>query len=289
MAESTCPGPDCIDGPVIDGQCLEHYFEPLMPRVAAFRPGARVDLIIRFLGYTDRSGGPGACWPWTSTVHPKTGYGDIFVYPRLRKAHRWAYEYFTGPIPDGLEIDHTCHTKDCPTPGRGDPHRRCVNPRHLEAVTRPVNMQRSTRPESTRAQFEQYREDVTHCPKGHEFTPENTQWRTIKNGYRARRCAQCNRDGAEKQHAARRTANALKPPRVPRDRCKRGHLYTEESTRVAVRNGRRKRECRTCEREDATAKRAKLKAETGLTHPSRARRRALAHTQFPAPLVMSRA
>jgi HNH endonuclease len=259
---------------MIDGLCLEHYIEPLLPRVAAFRPGARVDLIIRFLGYTDRSAGPTACWLWTSTIE-ETGYGDIFVNggkPRLQKAHRWAYEFFVGPIPDGLEIDHTCHTKACPTPGNGDLHRRCVNPRHLEAVPRDINVQRSTRPDSTRAGFEQYREDVTHCPKGHEFTPENTQWRIIKGGYRTRRCAQCNRDGAEKQHAARRAATALKPPRVLPDRCKRGHLYTEESTRVRIRDGKRKRECRDCDREDATAKRAKLKAETGLTHPSRARK-----------------
>ncbi len=271
MPESTCPRSGCTRKPTVWGVCLEHYIEPLMPRVAAFKPGARVDPIIRLLGYSDRSGGPDACWRWTSTIHPRTGYGDIFAEGKLQKAHRWAYEYFVGPIPDGLEVDHTCHTKDCPTPGNGDPHRRCVNPRHLEAVDRSTNVQRSTAPEATVAYYEEYREDVTACPKGHEFTPENTQWRIIKEGYRTRRCAQCNRDGAEKQHAARRAANALKPPRMPRDRCKRGHLYTEENTRIKIRDGKRKRECRACDREDATAKRAELKALTGLTHPSRAK------------------
>jgi very-short-patch-repair endonuclease/endogenous inhibitor of DNA gyrase (YacG/DUF329 family) len=138
VPESTCAGPSCIDGPLIDGLCLEHYIESLLPRVAAFRPKAHVEPIIRFLAYCDRSGGLDACWPWTSTVHPQTGYGDIFVHPKIRKAHRWAYEHFIGPIPDGREVGHACCTEDCPAPGDGDPHRRCVNPRHLRLDDEPV-------------------------------------------------------------------------------------------------------------------------------------------------------
>jgi very-short-patch-repair endonuclease len=142
VPESTCAGPGCIDGPMIDGLCLEHYFEPLLPRVAAFRPGAgqRVDPIIRFLGYSDRSGGPDACWLWTSSIHPQQGFGTIFdgdAKPRVQKAHRWAYAHFIGPIPEGREVGHACCTEDCPTPGDGDPHRRCVNPRHLRLKDEP--------------------------------------------------------------------------------------------------------------------------------------------------------
>ena len=42
-------------------------------------------------------------------------------------AHRFAYQYMIGPIPDGLELDHLCR------------NRPCVNPYHLEPVTRAVN------------------------------------------------------------------------------------------------------------------------------------------------------
>lgn len=70
------------------------------------------------------------CWIWTAGVG-NHGYG------RLRKrvgdntieilAHRYSYERFVGPIPDGLTIDHLCRV------------RRCVNPMHLEPVTRAEN------------------------------------------------------------------------------------------------------------------------------------------------------
>lgn len=66
-----------------------------------------------------------------STIHPQAGYGHIFAHSKQRKVHRFAYEHFIGPIPDGREVGHTCCTEDCPNPGDGDPHRSCVNPRHL--------------------------------------------------------------------------------------------------------------------------------------------------------------
>lgn len=49
-------------------------------------------------------------------------------------AHRFSYEMFIGTIPDGLELDHLCR------------QRWCVNPYHLEAVTRRINMLRGNHP-----------------------------------------------------------------------------------------------------------------------------------------------
>ena len=133
MSESTCPGPGCIDGPTIDGLCLEHYIEPLLPLAAAFKPRTKAPAIVRFLHYTDLSGGPHACWPYTNSVHP-AGYATFFDRdrePRLVNAHRWAYEHFIGPVHGGPGVSHACCTDDCTAPGPGDPHNRCVNPRHL--------------------------------------------------------------------------------------------------------------------------------------------------------------
>jgi hypothetical protein len=185
------------------GRCGKHYQQ--LRKKPGFKPTKPISLIERFWRDVDTRGGPDACWPWLGCVHP-SGYGTIYVHdgsPKLQKAHRFSYELHHGPIPDGLEVDHTCHTKACPTPGWGDHHRRCCNPAHLEAVTRAVNVQRSQAPELT---HEYMLEMITCCPQGHPYDEANTQWRIIKGGYRTRRCAECNRAGVRAWKAAKRGA-----------------------------------------------------------------------------------
>jgi hypothetical protein len=63
----------------------------------------------------DRSG---ECWLWTAAVFDN-GYGAFRDGPRQRRAHRWAYEHFVGPIPEAAILMHSCDV------------RRCVNPQHL--------------------------------------------------------------------------------------------------------------------------------------------------------------
>lgn len=84
------------------------------------------------------------------------------------KAHRAAYEVWVGPIPAGLEIDHTCHNVDpyC-RGGTGCVHRRCVNPDHLEAVSHRVNGLRGKSFAAENARLAQ-------CKHGHIFTEANT-------------------------------------------------------------------------------------------------------------------
>lgn len=147
----------------------------------------------RLVAYSDRSGGPDACWPWRLGTD-RHGYGRMVVGSRRHTAHRVAYEALVGPVPAGFDVDHVCHTIDSDCPG-GNPclHRRCVNPRHLEAVPRKVNILRGK-------SFTAESAVLTACRKGHPFTAENT--------YRApgktwRRCRACQR-GACRQYRSRR-------------------------------------------------------------------------------------
>lgn len=107
------------------------------------------------------------CWLWTGG-NTGTGYGCFHDGERNRLVHRWAYEYYVGPIPMGLQIDHLCRV------------RNCVNPGHLEAVTPWENVMRSTSITAVNAR-------KTHCPSGHEYNDANTYRR--KDG--ARNCRIC--------------------------------------------------------------------------------------------------
>lgn len=69
------------------------------------------------------------CWEWVA-ARTRDGYGRYWVNPSHVLAHRWAYEKLTGPIPTGLESDHLCR------------NRACVNPAHIEPVTRRENLLR---------------------------------------------------------------------------------------------------------------------------------------------------
>jgi hypothetical protein len=102
------------------------------------------DDVARFLASFDM-GEPDDCWRWNGTVTHE-GYGVMSVGGRQVKAHRYSFEHYIGPIPDGQDLDHTCHNRD-PLCHDGDDclHRRCVNPRHVEPVNPGENVARGNR------------------------------------------------------------------------------------------------------------------------------------------------
>lgn len=80
----------------------------------------------KFAKYVDKTTG---CWLWIGYRY-SNGYGAITHERKQILVHRWAYERFVGPVPDGLTIDHLCAV------------RHCVNPDHLEPVTGAENTRR---------------------------------------------------------------------------------------------------------------------------------------------------
>jgi hypothetical protein len=119
------------------------------------------------------------CIVWTGGTNG-VGYGSFYVgkvYPGEHGrgyAHRWSYETFVGPIPDGLHLDHLCR------------NRSCVNPDHLEPVTIRENLLRGVGPSAKHAK-------KTHCPQGHPYAGDNLYVHPTKG---MRFCRTCGRERA---------------------------------------------------------------------------------------------
>ena len=148
----------------------------------------------RFWQRVDASGGPAACWPWRGWVNDH-GYGIVATTRRPRavhiRAHRIAYELtHRVPIPEGLTIDHLCRV------------RHCVNPAHLDVVTKGVNVRRG---ETTAARHA----ETMVCPYGHAYDTENTVWKA--DGSRG--CRVCMRRRSREWWRRNR---AHSPPRLSR-------------------------------------------------------------------------
>lgn len=122
----------------------------------------------RLLAKLDRSGD---CWLFTGCTDP-AGYGIMWDGRQRNnsRAHRLAYEFWVGPIPEGLDIHHRCQV------------RQCCRPDHLEAMDP--------------AEHNGMHHRRTHCQKGHPFTGVVYRGQQI--------CRVCSREYARKYTDANR-------------------------------------------------------------------------------------
>lgn len=67
----------------------------------------------RYWSKVDKTDG---CWNWTGAV-TSAGYGSFAVIttpkPKMVSAHKVAWEWANGPVPEGLVLMHSCDNRRC--------------------------------------------------------------------------------------------------------------------------------------------------------------------------------
>jgi hypothetical protein len=111
------------------------------------------------------------CWDWVGATALRRGYGMVRTRTgHQQQAHRFSYERFVGPIPEGLTIDHLCR------------NRACGNPAHMEPVTGKENTLRGIGPTACNAR-------KAYCKRGHLLSGDNV----YQHGRSGRMCRTCQR------------------------------------------------------------------------------------------------
>lgn len=140
---------------------------------------------------------------WITDVAPNSsGYSYKRVNGTKLPYHRYLYQLFMGPVPSALQLDHLCR------------NRWCVNPDHLEPVTRRENILRGI-------SFSAINARKKECPHGHSYEEESVNVQL----YKQRICRTCkaeanvryrrSREGSSVNHYQAKTTSDA--PRVLRD------------------------------------------------------------------------
>ena len=113
---------------------------------------------------------PDKCWEWSASKN-SGGYGTCGIVLNEKKfylAHRLSFYLANGHLTEGLDVCHKC---DNPS---------CINPDHLFEGTVSDNLNDMV------SKNRHHGATITHCPRGHEYTEENSRY------YRgSRSCKKC--------------------------------------------------------------------------------------------------
>lgn len=127
------------------------------------------NVLAKFVNKTD------TCWLWTGSAAKsgKVSYGKTTYNFKTVVAHRYVYEALVGKIADDIDLDHLCKNT------------LCVNPSHLEPVTRQENIHRSNVTKLTQEDVDEIRSSsLKQRELAEKFGVNQSQISKIKNARR---------------------------------------------------------------------------------------------------------
>lgn len=158
MLPKICSFPECTKPHSCKGYCNGHYAQMRNGKPLKALAGSSLSPKDRFMSKVEKTP---TCWNWVAST--SRGYGHFPLGGTKVLAHRYAYELWVAPIPEGLAIDHICH------------NRACVNPNHLRVATYKENNEHRQGAEKTNSvgirgvswskSQKAYRARVTHDDK----------------------------------------------------------------------------------------------------------------------------
>lgn len=173
--------------------------------------------LIRMLLKKTKVNSATGCWEWIGYTE-KDGYGECRAARHrtgTARVHRNAWIGFYGSVPTGLSVLHRCDNPPCWNPTHLFVGTVADNNRDMAAKGRTANGRK------------------THCPRDHEYTPENT-WHP-EDDPNKRVCLRCTRKyGGDPARAWGKT------------HCINNHEFTEENTYIRPDDGTR--QCKECGR-----------------------------------------
>ncbi len=189
--------------------------------------------ILSFVEMVAESG----CWIWMREPL-RSGYGTTRINRVHYSAHRLAYEAFRGEIPTGLTLDHLCRVRCCVNPWhleavteaenirrgnagkaqssrthcpKGHPYSgdnlriRKTGARRCNACATEVTTRwKLAKGRGIGAGTSGWQKAKTHCPRGHEYSPDNTR---MNNGSRV--CITCGKERIKMIRAIKKSQAAI--------------------------------------------------------------------------------
>lgn len=104
---------------------------------------------------------PSGCIHFTGPICKRTGYAKVGYKGQVHNAHRVLWILTHGPIPEGLQVCHSCD------------NRKCINLDHLWLGTAKQNHEDMIKKGRWRSRSANSPYPNTHCIHGHELTPDN--------------------------------------------------------------------------------------------------------------------